>query len=361
MQYNDISAQQATEMLKCIPNRPDYQNWLHIISAIGNYFDYGTALNILSSHFRDEKPNELEKKLNQRLKNISIATLIFHAKQNGYRSNTTYTRTHNTSFSGKNVSLYQNQQSKPKIDLTSLKTELLFKQSDRVPVLESLPEFVREIVESDIQNGISEHESIKNNLQYAYWLKSQDRAFYVSVNERILNKNLDRETRNPKSSFYELTNYFIPKILTTNELIESISKGYAICPCELKTNNPGFAIRKNDNFLRSNLFCIDIDTGLTIESAFNIPETKKALFIYTSPSHTESAHRFRIVFGMPVIFDGTNVEILKELIKSYIKIYSGDVACSAVANVFYGNDCTTVYNLQSGEILEYFQGNLLNA
>jgi hypothetical protein len=82
----EITPNEAIEMLSFIPSRPDYENWIKVISAIGNHFSEHEALSILRTRFIDETSNETQRKLRNRLKNISIGTLVYYAKQNGYKS-----------------------------------------------------------------------------------------------------------------------------------------------------------------------------------------------------------------------------------------------------------------------------------
>jgi hypothetical protein len=80
----EITADTAIEMLKYLPSRPDYDDWLKIISAVGNYFGESEALYILRTRFNDETADETARKLRNRLRNVNIGTLIHLAKKYGY-------------------------------------------------------------------------------------------------------------------------------------------------------------------------------------------------------------------------------------------------------------------------------------
>jgi hypothetical protein len=93
--YAEPTLEYARELLSYVPARPQYDEWLKIISAVSNTFDEGTALRLLTSKFGDEKPNETERKIKNRLSNISFATLVYYAKRYGYKPDLQH---HNRSY-----------------------------------------------------------------------------------------------------------------------------------------------------------------------------------------------------------------------------------------------------------------------
>jgi len=368
MQYEPLRPEKAIEMIQFIPSRPDYETWTRVISSIANYYDFNTAVSILKSRFADETINETEIKIKNRLRSVGIGTFIYYAKKYGYMANKTATNRRSYDLRQKAIRNY-NEILKPlekpenslKLDISELREKKpLFK------ALEPLNDFQNEVVNEYMKTGLSKLESVSKVIESCDMIK-KERAYYVSANKHILNKNLnpntlqkygyiDNKTNQFKESFSELNNNFKSYIATSKEMIRLITDGNPLIFCKLKKQPDGTYNRKSENFLKSNCFGIDIDGGLSIESALKIPETRKALFLYTSPSHTESAHRFRIVFGLPFIFESDKTEHLKEIIKHYISIYGADKQCSDLTRIFYGNNNTTVYNIQTGEISQYKRG-----
>jgi hypothetical protein len=94
--------------------------------------------------------------------------------------------------------------------------------------------------------------------------------------------------------------------------------------------------KKDANFLSHSVAMVDIDSGMTIE------ELLKDDFYndfgsgyYTSPSHTEEAHRFRIIFVLETDITSANDMCLlyRWLINHYTK---SDGSCKDASRLFYG-------------------------
>ena len=94
--------------------------------------------------------------------------------------------------------------------------------------------------------------------------------------------------------------------------------------------------KKDANFLSHSVAMVDIDSGMTIE------ELLKDDFYndfgsgyYTSPSHTEDAHRFRIIFVLETDITSANDMCLlyRWLINHYTK---SDGSCKDASRLFYG-------------------------
>ena len=93
--------------------------------------------------------------------------------------------------------------------------------------------------------------------------------------------------------------------------------------------------RTSEHFVKTNIAMVDIDDGLTIEQAEQHEFYKDyAAGWYTSPSHTEEAHRFRIVFVLERTI--TNEKDLRAIYTALIKVFGGDAACKDAARLFYG-------------------------
>ncbi len=303
----------AKILLSYLPKRLNYLAWIRIISALGNTFDEARSLDILLSHFQDESKDEHLLKLRQKLQNMTFGTLVYMAKEYGYNSeNQTYSNKHMFIHTIKKKNL-------PKKETVSISgnPQILFRAKKSNP-------------------------------------NEKERVYQLSVNEKVLNKNLNPKTLKKYQNYSVLTNEFENRFLILDELINSIGQGFAFCCSQLNENESGKRTRKNANFLCCDFFALDIDEGLTIEECLAMEQTKGALFIYTTPSHTEQNNRFRIVFPFPRMI--TDPRIYRGVAEHYINIYKADKQCSDPSRAFYGNINATIYNIQSGEILEFKEG-----
>lgn len=327
--------EQAKELLSYMPARPDYETWIKVISAIGNEFDDLTALQILHSRFQDELPDEHRKKLRNKLEDVSYGSLVYLAKQNGYKGNYQTQRQHTRPKTSKPMQSYRQQ----------VKELVTF--SNEPNLIYRFPDYEIEeraaILEYD---GNMNRQSAERQVMKEYPNAEKERLYRVSINNSVINKNCNPIDMQPYDNYEVLTSSFNNDLCTANQLIENIRKGYAICFCHLAGNKR----RVSKNFQYAEMFAVDIDDGLTIEQAMNIPETEKALLIYTTPSHTEKHNRFRIIFELPRLID--NAEHYKMIVQHFINIYQGDQAAKDPARAFYGNNKATVYNIQTGEVLQ---------
>ncbi len=367
MNYDKLNPDIAIKMLSYIPKRPDYDLWIRIISAIANHYDESTALYILHTRFIDECQNETLLKIRNRMKSINIGTLIYYAKQYGYNADKNVINSNYGTFIDKRVQNYINLL-KPLNDTKNEKITLDFKQGINYlyKPMQPIPEFINDVVEIYQNDGYDYYDSISIALHNFEGIQ-KERAYYVSINKHVLNKNLNPETNSKYGyidaktkkfieSFKILNDNFESSVLTKNELIEVISKGYPIVTCKLKQNPDNKYSRKSDTFEKSNLIAIDVDGGISLESALNIPDTKKALLIYTSVSHTEKDNRFRILFPINKVITKDYSKNLQQLIKSYITKYNADKQCIDLARVFYGNNNATIYDLRDNVIMKFRKG-----
>ncbi|VVE56033.1 hypothetical protein PCO31111_05086 [Pandoraea communis] len=99
--------------------------------------------------------------------------------------------------------------------------------------------------------------------------------------------------------------------------------------------------RDSDNFLQADYLMVDIDfeselTSLTIQSALESEFVKNfAGLVYTTASHTDEQHHFRLIFPLenPITDAGT----LKLATSGLIRKFGGDRACTDAARVSFGN------------------------
>lgn len=321
---------EVKKILSFVNPRPDYETWIKIISAVGNSFPESTALGILLSRFTDEKPNEHLLKLRNRLANISLATLVYYAKQNGYTPEKTI---NDLPSNYKPIKLKQN----PPPQIKFIDTKISFHYRFNYEIEERL--------------AIMEHQAGLSRLEAERIVLTdtpetpKERAFRIAINNQVKNKTTD---------YIKLNTNFENQILTISEIAEQIGNGFSFIGAELKTDDKGKVKRNNDNWVCSELITLDIDTGLTIDEAFKIPQTKHALMIYTSPSHTPEKHRFRILFDLPYL--ETDQERYREIIKQFIKQYKADEQCKDLARIFFGNTNCNIYLIRTGEKLKYRNG-----
>lgn len=324
----EIDKAKAIELLSYIPARPDYDTWIRVISAIGNSFDEKTALEILKTRFRDERPNEIAYKLQNRLRDVNFGTLVHLAKQYGYHSlNSNHTLkspviNRNFSKSKQGINYQECTKENPKLIYQFTNYEF----EERASIYE---------FEAGFERFEADELIIKENPDV-----EKERVFRVAINKSVINKNCHPETNKPYKDYTALTNNWINKVVTLNQLISYIKRGFAFMPCWIN------GIRKQENFLFSEIFAIDIDEGLTIERALDIPETSKALFLYTTCNHTNDNHRFRIVFALPRLIN--SIEVYKEIVNAFIKIYNADKNCKEPTRAFFGNNNAIVYNIRRG-------------
>lgn len=144
----------------------------------------------------------------------------------------------------------------------------------------------------------------------------------VAINSHLVNKSSDVGLHNTK-----FANLDIP----IEGLAEAIQRGHAFCP-HIK---PGVH-RKKANFEASGFLAIDIDKGKTIEQALAMEHCRQyASLLYTSVSHTEESHRFRIVFELESII--TCPERMEKAVTALVSLYGADKKCKDPSHFFYGN------------------------
>ena len=118
------------------------------------------------------------------------------------------------------------------------------------------------------------------------------------------------------------------------DLQNHISKGGAFIPAVMSSNR-----RSSAAFKSSELAVVDIDHGLTVEAFQKHPLAQYACWVYTTHSHSEKEHRFRVVFRLPQVV--TSAELYKAITTILIRSLGGDRACSDACRLYYGNDMAT--------------------
>lgn len=147
---------------------------------------------------------------------------------------------------------------------------------------------------------------------------------YFSYNTRIINKNMHKDT-------YALVNGWEPVTGTISILLQAIKAGVAYS-CWFRDG-----IRKTDNFVGSNIVSIDIDGANQIDNVISHDFSQKHLTaLYTTCSHTEQEHRFRLIFRLERVIESSKE--YRNILRALQIMYSGDRAAAEPARLFYGND-----------------------
>lgn len=346
-EFEKPTPEYAKTLLSFLPRRVDYETWIKIISAIGNSFDEQTALNIILSYWRDEKQNETLEKIKSRLKTIQFGTLVYYAKLNGYKGETLPRK----SIPEKHSDFLKRQIQKE--EQRNIEIQCQIPQTGAVYYKWNADEemYYQLAVKDSIENdGLSKYDS------EIYWTKKFSESECISKgNERLFDIMLNKELINkPEQSIIRANQHkFYYYRVTQNELIDYVSKGYAVLPSVLETKDGKFQ-RKNENWSYSDMIVLDIDHNLTIDECMTITETSSALFLYTSANHTNENHRFRIIFALPSRIE--NPTEYKEVYRYYSKLYGADVQCKDLARFYFGNNNTTIYDIQNGLIQTYKNG-----
>lgn len=338
--------EQAKELLSYLPKRPDYYTWIYSISAIGNTFPESIANDIILSHYTEEKNGETLYKLNKKLQGVGFATLVYLAKQYGYKPKTTYSNHYYNPFASNGIMLH-----------TKFNKQLIKFNDD--------PELIYRFKDYELEEraSIMEFDGNMTRLQAEKMILKEnpnaekERIFRVGINKKIINKNINPKTNEVYKNGLALTNGFKNCLYTLNDIVLHIGKGFPIIFCHLKEDKNGVTYRKQENFICSDMFAVDIDDGMKIETAFEKPETRKALLLYTTASHTQKHHRFRIIFPLPRLIK--SLELFRKIIEKFIDIYNADKNCKDPVRAFYGNNNATIYIIPKGEILEFKGGVLL--
>lgn len=133
----------------------------------------------------------------------------------------------------------------------------------------------------------------------------------------------------PKPKSVNLATRWVSKSVTQDEMIELIMSGCAFAP----QYKGGY--RAKTNFERVSFLAADFDGTMRLEDALNSEFVRAfASFIYTTHSHTESAHRFRPVFLCDEIADRktwSNAQL------GLAHRLGSDRSVSDGARLFYGN------------------------
>ena len=79
-----FSAGDVSEILRYVPSRPPYDQWVHVIAAVGSVLQPDEAACVLNAWTPEDWPGQYLEKLRSRLKSVGIGSLIHMAKQYGF-------------------------------------------------------------------------------------------------------------------------------------------------------------------------------------------------------------------------------------------------------------------------------------
>lgn len=119
--------------------------------------------------------------------------------------------------------------------------------------------------------------------------------------------------------------------LEFEDIFELVSAGgYAFAPA-LNSEH-----RIAANFVSHELALVDIDSGMTIEELKQHPYYQLyGSGYYTTPSHTDTEPRFRILYRLPVAI--TDAETMRVIYEGLLAIHgSADISCKDPVRLFYG-------------------------
>ena len=152
--------------------------------------------------------------------------------------------------------------------------------------------------------------------------------------------------------FKQLNGSFTNTDISLVQLAEHIDRGFCFCP----QHKGGW--RKQSNFSAAGFLAVDIDNGLQVEEALELPFVQAfGGLLYTTPSHKSDHHRFRIIFELErPIEDATQ---MRYALTGLILRFGGDESCKDPCRLFYGSKGSnpTVFGktLPAAEIAELIQ------
>jgi hypothetical protein len=123
--------------------------------------------------------------------------------------------------------------------------------------------------------------------------------------------------------------------MDTVELAEHARSGIAYCAQVTGR-------REQKNFLTTGVVSVDIDGGMALDEALDHPLVRDhAGFVYTTASHTDEDHRFRIVF--PLVHQIDDALEVRALQRSLAVRLGGDLAATDPVRISFGNRNAEVF------------------
>lgn len=167
--------------------------------------------------------------------------------------------------------------------------------------------------------------------------------------------SISRDIRDKASqSEMAILNHALQPVTTTvEELMAHLQAGGPICNAFLAADENGLASRNEESFIESWIVGADIDNAVVdkngvkrrktaAEGYYSLDDAKRdetvrsqAAFLYTTPSHQDNWHRFRIIWVLPEPIRDQNE--YRRLVSSFIEQFDSDRATSSPRQIFYGS------------------------
>ena len=149
----------------------------------------------------------------------------------------------------------------------------------------------------------------------------------IAINSHLIDKA-------SKDDLVKNNGRFENRDLDAAELAAEIKNGHAFCA----QHKPGG--RRTSGFIAAGYLAVDIDHGLTLEAAKSDPYFQRfATVLYTTPSHKEDMHRFRIVFELEQPIE--DAARMTQALTGLTARFGGDKACTDACRIFYGSSAST--------------------
>ncbi|MGX2959027.1 hypothetical protein JNUCC23_07155 [Peribacillus sp. JNUCC 23] len=125
----------------------------------------------------------------------------------------------------------------------------------------------------------------------------------------------------------------LPVDISIEELAKNLVKGKTFVPAYFKEKE-GMIKRNKDFWHSQEIIALDFDDGMTLDEAVK-EFFDTAVFIYTTFSHTEEHHKFRVVFKLDRIIN--KIEEFDEIISGLLTKYpQADKHCKDGTRLFFG-------------------------
>ncbi|CAB4141821.1 Virulence-associated E [uncultured Caudovirales phage] len=148
-----------------------------------------------------------------------------------------------------------------------------------------------------------------------------------------------------RSEYVALTSRLRRVEWTVDQIAQHLAvEGHPICTADLKDDDRGYARRTTDSFLSSSIVGLDIDNNARPFHAIKDDPffREHASFAYTTPSHSETNPRYRVIFVLeePI----RNPDEYKQLTTAIAERFGGDMAARDAVRLWFGNKDAQVIN-----------------
>ncbi|WP_175990479.1 hypothetical protein [Bacillus sp. Marseille-Q1617] len=144
-----------------------------------------------------------------------------------------------------------------------------------------------------------------------------------------------------------------PVDIDVEGLATELGKGKTIVPANFKYRD-GAIKRSIDNWESQQILALDFDEGLRLDEALKDNFfIENAAFIYTTFSHTEEHHKFRVVFVLE--FPVYDYQLYKKLINELLSRYPyADQSCKDGSRLFFGGTRIIPFDYNNRLLLDEF-------